>query len=586
MTRTPKKDEKIVSIKNSSKHVTRGIVSNFLFNYGTLPINFLITFLFGKNIPQVWSIFIITFGYIRISRTIMMYLPPNIESVLAVRVPEFVMKDQYPVVKGIMRYIFVVKLIASTIMCLIYAGVGFSVYIAADTPVFTGVGVSTIFSGNYMISSGIGSSATTGIALMVLAPFIIFEELHKIFVSLFQGLKKFMIRFYLLLGQKVFLLISYLVVFYAFDFYEEIKLFIVLGLNVVVILPSLLVFVVLYWRKFKDYKTIPITWKNIVRTVKHGLNFTIVSSIQSLSNGIYIGILDASATSSEIVEYDMGNNLVSQSYNALNIPLTPILVDFHIKNKEKEMMRLFKKSTYFINILLALLTGFIFYIAEVYILVLYDPKYLAFVPLLKIYVLAIYFENWKSNYNSLYSSTRLERRMVYIRVTSFIISLLLGGGSYLIWGFPGLIIGLTLGRIALVLLYWIDSNFIIKRYKITLWNLLHHFVVLISIIILNYFLFLLIKEILPINWLVNILLRIINFLNININLEEQLTILINDGIQIVTFLGLYIVYVVFLRGITKQDLLTLENAKLKVPFKKVLRKVLRNKRENSFCVPI
>ncbi|TFG17831.1 MAG: hypothetical protein EU530_10070 [Promethearchaeota archaeon] len=565
MTNESEHEDEEVTIKKSSKHVTRGVMSNFLFNYGPLPIAIVITILLQKNIPDVWDILILSFFYVNAAQIALFFLPPSIPNVLLYKVPEHALKGEFSVIKGIIRYMFSIKLIASFIIWIIYVGIG----------------LSQIFSGGGEILTN--RTAISGMTLIFLSPFVILEEIRKIYDFLFQGLKKFMLRFYLALLQKILLLIGYIIIFYGFQNPQEIDLFFAAGLNALILLPSIIVFIVLYLRKFRQHKHIPVRWRQIQTTIKYGMNFTIISSIQLIANTIYPGILDVAGTLEQVVAYDMGNNLVTQSKGAFTMPLAPILVDFYVKNKHRELHRLFKKSTIFTNLLLAFLSGLMFYISELYVLIIYDPEYLPFVPILRVYVLIIYFFNWESNYYGLYSATRLEKRLVIIKIVSFFSTLLVTGILFLIWGFSGLMIGLAIGRLIHVLLFWADTRFLLKRFQLTLWDLFQHFLVIVFLLFVNFLLGNLIGLI-PLNWLVIFLQKIAAF--IGLNLDYQIPILLNGGIKIFTFLALFLIYVIIFRAITKEDLITLGNANVKIPFKNLLNKILRNKRESVFCVPV
>jgi O-antigen/teichoic acid export membrane protein len=560
-----KNPEQEISVEKSSKHITRGVIANFLFNYGTLPINLIITYFVVRNLtPEsgFYRIFTNTLVFGGLGAQLwLLFFPPSIGSVLVINVPKLMYNKEFSKIRGIVRYALTIKILAATIVSMIYAGIGISLIFTADNPI-------------------------NGIALLIFSPYLIFEEIRKIFFHLFQGMKKFMIRFYLFFTQKVLLLIGYLIIFYAFELPTDIILYIVLVWNIVVLFPSIGIYIFLYIKRFKKYPRIPITWKDILSSAKHGIYFTIIAGIQSLSNQINYGILNTTKIENErdhVAEFNLANNLVTQSFGAFNMPLTPILVDFYTVNKQKEMMRLFKKSTYFINILLAFITGLVFYLSKIYVLVVYTPEFMKFVPLLRIFVFIIYFENWMSNYQSLYSATYLHKRMVVIRAINFGFSLLIAVISFLIFNFEGFLIAYIIGRISTTFMYWIDTKFILKKYAITLWDIVQQFIIMTLILLANFALYQII-DLIPMDWLLNLIGRILNFLPFDIH--NQAAILVEEGIQIFTFIIFYSIYVVFFRAITQNDIKMLENAKLRVPFKKILRKILRKRRENVLILPV
>ncbi len=203
MSKIPKKEGNGVSIQKSSKHVTQGIISNFLFNYGTLPVNLIITYFLVRNITNsqgLLTIFTNAFVFTQGAQIWLLFLPPSIGMVLMVKVPEHILKGKQSLVKGIIRYAFVIKLIASTILAITYAGVGLYMIFVSGNPI-------------------------QGLSFIIFSPYIILEEIRKIFFHLFQGMKKFMIRFYLFFTQKVLLLVGYLFIFHR-SIYRKNKMFI------------------------------------------------------------------------------------------------------------------------------------------------------------------------------------------------------------------------------------------------------------------------------------------------------------------------------------------------------------------------
>jgi hypothetical protein len=117
-----------------------------------------------------------------------------------------------------------------------------------------------------------------------------------------------------------------------------------------------------------------------------------------------------------------------------------------------------------------------------------------------------------------------------------------------------------------------------------LWEIFRPLIFVGVLVLVSYFLFLFIQMIIPLDWLINLVQRI--FENLAIDIKNQVDILLDIGIQTGIFLILFILSLIFFRIITKQDLVMLQNAKLKIPFKKVLIKILRNKRQNGFCIPV
>ncbi len=556
-----------VSIKNSSKHVTRGVLANFLFNYGTLPVNLIITYFVVRNIPNItggtnfYEILSTTLVFGTGAQLWLLFFHPSIGSVLMVNTPELIHNKEYSTIKGIVRYAIIIKTIASTVVCLIYAGIGISLIFAAENSIY-------------------------GVALLIFSPYIIIDEIRKVFYHLFLGMKKFMIRFYLFFAQKVLLLIGALIIFYAFDFTYETNLYVYLVWNILVIIPSIGVYFYLYRKRFKEYRHVPITWKGIVSSAKHGIYFTILAGIQSLSRQINYGIVktaDEEEVRDHFNEYLLANNLVTQSFGAFSMPLTPILVEFHTVNKEQEMMRLFKKSTYFVNIVIAFVMGLVFYLSKLYVLVIYTPEFMDFVPLLRVFVLIIYFENWMANYQSLYSATHQHKRMVVIRAINFGFTLLIAGISFLIFDFEGFVIAYTICRISTTFMYWADTKFFLKKYIISILDISQQFIITVIIILANFALFQLISLI-PLDWLIKLVERILSLLPFD--LTDQPTIIVEEGIQLFTFIVLFAIYVIFFRAITQNDIAMLENAKLKVPFKKLLKKILRKRRENGIILPV
>jgi len=541
-------------IQSSPKHMSRALIASFLRVYGLIPFSLLITWIVARNLPQdLWGIYIYSIVLVNGSSIILNFLPPSIRQVIIYKVPELMVLGHSNKVKGLIRYATLVKLFVSVIIFIIY--------------LIFGIILLNNSSDNY--------TKLKAISVIIYSPNIILNPIIFLYSTLFNALKNFKINLYIVLIEKVTNILGYSVIFYLISASLETKMLYMLGLNISTLIITLIILVIMYKKRFKNIITERINRKSIKEFVTFGLYYSLSSSLINIQSQIYYGILEGTGIEELKTQYNTALNISGQVLVTLNLPIGPVLTDLEKINKHKEMVQLFKKSLQFTNLILAFLSGLLYYFVIIYILLLYPPEYLEIVHLIRDFMLIMFFSNIINNYMGLYSITKSERELMFLNIIRFGIESIFTFISFLLFGFYGFLIGQVFGTGLSAILFWFYGYAINKKYKFSFFSIFKNFFALISVILLVN---LIVSNLMIIfsfqSWASSISYFINNMISIG-DISFQISIILESLVYISSYSVLFIAYIVFFKAFTKRDLDAISRLGIKIPFKKYIRKILR-----------
>ena len=331
----------------------------------------------------------------------------------------------------------------------------------------------------------------------------------------------------------------------------------------------------MYQKRFKHIIAERINWKYIKESVTFGFYYSISSSLTSIRSQIYYGILEGTGIEELKTQYNMGFNFSGQTLGALILPIGPVSTDLEKINKHKEMVQLFKKSLQLTNLILAFLSGLLYYFILIYILLLYPPEYLEIAHILRDFMLIIFFLNIISNYSGLYSITKSERELMFLSIIRFGIESIITFISFLLFGFHGFLIGQVIGTGLSAIMFWFYGYAINKKFKFSFFSIFNHFFALIFIILVvnligNNLLIIISFQ----SWASSISYFVNNMISIG-DISFQISIILESLVYILPYFALFLAYIVFFKAFTKKDLDALSRAGIKFPFRKYIRKILK-----------
>ncbi len=344
--------------------------------------------------------------------------------------------------------------------------------------------------------------------------------------------------------------------------------------NLLSFLPTTLLGYYLYRSHTKSIVSCPIDLNTIKGYLKFGVLYSISLSIQNIQDQINYGILNLSPAESTKTYYNIAKNFTGQAVGALNLPIGPVLTDLYQSGKHKEMVDLFSRALSVSTLILSLISGLLFYILDVYILVVFPPEYASITPIIRNSVFSIITMNIINNYAGLLLIMKREKDLIYLYLFYSIglsVSLLIG---FQFMGLLGFIIGQIVGSIIGVLFFWYYGYGVRKDIMISLPHLFKHYLFLVLIIVLSNIISNLFLSMVDLSGLIVYISNLISQL-FGFDIINQIGDLVDSSIRLVSFLMVFLIIQFSFIRFNRDDLRSILSTGINFPFKNVIVKFFR-----------
>ena len=137
-----------------------------------------------------------------------------------------------------------------------------------------------------------------------------------------------------------------------------------------------------------------------------------------------------------------------------------------------------------------------------------------------------------------------------------------------------------------MVIYWYTGNHRINNFKIKFYSIIKHFVSFGTILIIIELISLILKESTTIFIWISYITEFLQYLfNFTDNIEFQIEVIFHSIVNMILFIILFFIYIISFRQISKNELLQIQDMKIKFPFKKhvfkFLLKILPKTREKQ-----
>jgi O-antigen/teichoic acid export membrane protein len=548
----PNDDEiKKPNIQASSQYISKAVIFTFLRTYGAIPISLLLSMLISRILGRdLWGIYIYSIVLIGGSQMVLAFIPPAIQKVILFKVPEMMLKNEQSKVKGLLRYSIQIKFMVAGIISIGYAIVALVLWWNNPTSVFP-------------------------IILLLQSPHILIFEIGSLFTAFFNSIKKYGISTLTFFIEKIIVLIGYFLLF-IINWDIIFKFYFVVILNLFVLCITSIIYYFNYRKMFHKYPVKKIKWQEIKKSIDFGINYSISLSVNTGYTQIYYGILNYYGIPSDISYNNICRNVSGQIITSISLPIGSVLADLEKTNQREKMLILFKQTIHFIQILVCFFIGFLFFFVKPYILILYEPEFLGVINPLRTYIFIIFFSAIIRNYQELFSITNLERKIMIINIINSLILSILAFIGMFFFGFEGIIAFKVIGSGIGSIICWIYGTKNIKELKMTFFFLFRQLFALILIISITNFFGSFLLSIITQSPLEIVLLQLGNIMGFEqAVIETQIQDIANSILYIAIFTVLYLLYLIFFKILTKQDISRIEKLNLPFPFKKFIFRFLK-----------
>jgi len=392
-------------VKREVLTLARNSLYSFLNSYGTFIFS-IITFIFmARLISDVeWGYLILANTYILIILLILSFLPPGLGPSLNYYFPRYLVQNDFTQLKSHIKYVIYIKVVF--IIPVFFISIMIFVFF---TDIFT-----------------ITLQNHTNL-LLLLSPIIIITGLDSILIFINKGLNLFKTVFILLLVRYVFNISALIFCLFVL---KTVELEVIALINVLSLLfPFLLncLVVLIKYIRIKDDNQKQFSIKaHLKNTIRYGTNIKlgqffseIWAQIQPLSIGTF-------SSPNLVTGFSIARNYSLFSSSMTISFVSPLTISFSrlkVKEKHKQIENLYNVFLIYSLFLLLLITGILYFCADIFLVFVFGQSYLDFSLLLKIMLFTIVFLGIGTPYESLMLAIGKSKWIFRYRFLAFLIRL-------------------------------------------------------------------------------------------------------------------------------------------------------------------
>ncbi len=378
---------------------------SFLNTYGTFIFSLISSFLLARLIGDLsWGYFVLGLSYIQIISLITNFLPPSLKNTLHYYIPRFISLNQKNQLKSFINraiYVKVLFLIPSFVISLLS-------FILLSNIFFINLPEENIK------------------FLLLLSPLIIINNLQVILNSVNIGFNKFKTVFYLVSIQYL-IYIGFLL--YFFIFFDGIGLE---SLALIFVFSAFIPFLLNIVINARNIHGIKVSGKSstplrddLQEMVKYGGLVRAATFFSDIWGEIQVQSIGVFKPES-VLGFKISRDLLSISVNAslaISYPLTVSFSSFIAKEKKDNIVAIYNLLLKYIIFLIEIITGLLFFCADLFIALIYGEPRLIYSDIVKLYLFTFVFLIIASPLDALLLAENKGKYLVLLRFVGLLLRL-------------------------------------------------------------------------------------------------------------------------------------------------------------------
>lgn len=408
---------------------------SFLNTYGTFIFSLISSFLLARLIGDLsWGYFVLGLSYIQIISLITNFLPPSLKNTLHYYIPRFISLNQKNQLKS-----FIIRAIYVKVLFLI-------------PTFFISILSFNILSNIFFINL----PAENITLLLLLSPLIIINNLQRILNSVNIGFSRFKTVFFLVSIQYL-IYIGFLL--YFFIFFGGIDLE---SLALIFVFSALIPFLSNIVINARNIHGIKVSGKSstplrddIQEMVKYGGLVRAATVFTDIWGEIQVQSIGFFKPES-VLGFKISRDLLSVSVNAslaISYPLTVSFSSFIAKEKKDNIMAIYNLLLKYIIFLIEIITGLLFFCADIFIAFIYGEPRLIYSDIVKLYLFTFIFLIIASPLDSLLLAENKGKYLVLLRFIGLLLRLPLFLVLLVFFDLYYAIIGITISNFVFSAIY-------------------------------------------------------------------------------------------------------------------------------------
>jgi O-antigen/teichoic acid export membrane protein len=455
------------------KQLAKSSIYSLLNNYGIFVFQIVISIFIANLISQtLWSYLILAMAYINIISLVLTLFPPALNLALNYYIPRYSAYGQ----NNRLKYMIKVALYIKTLFAIIIFLLSLLIFSLLNS-------LFSFFLSDYTY------------LLFLLSPLVIIIGLQALLDSIFQGLFNYRLIFVITVIKYAFNVTALLVCILIGAKSLEVIAYIYLISYIIPFLISLVFFLKIYFNIKHTTESTASLKKVLLKLSKYGTPLSITVFLNETWKQLQSPLIRLYEPEVIVTGFTVSKYYSQVSLTASSSFSTPLITSFSsldAKSQQNQISQIYALVFRYSSFVLLLISGVLFILSDLFLLLAYGQSYLIHVPILQFYLLSIIFTTLGNLFVPLLNALNKVRLLppltivnLVIIIASFMIGLIIGG-------IISAIIGLIISKFIVFLIQVVLSIKIgnIKlNLKRTTYQYLIFFIALIVAVLMEEFVF-------------------------------------------------------------------------------------------------
>ncbi|MFX1279837.1 MAG: hypothetical protein ACFFA3_10505 [Promethearchaeota archaeon] len=418
-----------MEMRKEYKILVKNSFYSFLNSYGVILFTTITSFFTARIISAVnWGFLILALSAVNLFVIILTFFPPSLGYTLNYYVPKFRASNQNRKLKSFLKQILVIRLFFVSLIFLI------------------AMIIAIFFTELLKVNLGAFSHL-----FFILAPLIFINGFGKAMFDLYRSLNMFRTVLVLFFIKYLIQIISLI---YYFIFFRRISVealaYITLFSDLVPFIMGFLYIFFIVQFKIENTEEDSQSYSETIKDLySYGIHLSFQGFMDTFFRNFRIQAVGFFETPDIVTGYSIGvnyRNVALESIASLNKPLIISFSGLDLAEKKDQVFKIFRLTFQYFNLLNLLFIGILYFMADIFLFLIYGVAFLKFSMILKLTIITMMFSVQETLFFALIRSSKKVKFIIPISILSIILRLPIFLISLFFFGIIGALIGVIISN--------------------------------------------------------------------------------------------------------------------------------------------
>ena len=418
-----------MEMRKEYKILVKNSFYSFLNSYGVIIFTTITSFFTARIITAVnWGFLILALSAVNLFVIILTFFPPSLGYTLNYYVPKFRASNQNHKLKSFLKQILVIRLFFVSLIFII------------------AMIIAIFFTELLEVNLGAFSHL-----FFILAPLIFINGFGKAMYDLYRSLNMFrtvLILFFIKYLIQIVSLIYYFVIFRLIS--VEALAYITLFSDLVPFIMGFLYIIFIVQFKIENTEEDAQSYSETMKDLySYGIHLSFQGFMDTFFRNFRIQAVGFFETSDIVTGYSIGvnyRNVALESIASLNKPLIISFSGLDLAEKKDQIFKIFRLTFQYFNFLNLLFIGILYFMADIFLFLIYGVEFLKFSMILKLTIITMMFSVQETLFFALIRSSKKVKFIIPISILSIILRLPIFLIGLFFFGIIGALIGVIISN--------------------------------------------------------------------------------------------------------------------------------------------